>query len=165
MSLPFSLFFFLLLSPSTSLLHVRIQTMPSTTRGSRAKVKIFLFGRWPVENRRQKISIPLRWQKIEIFSFRFLGEERTTPRATSRPLDHGYTLYLRDRHLHPLVLPDTKRVGRGVILSRDRRSIVACAVLDQRVNNFQRESCDEIRLSVEFEAVGFLGICRHSCCD
>ena len=26
-------------------------------------------------------------------------------------------------------------------------------------------SCDEIRLSVEFVAVGFLRICRHSCCD
>ena len=25
--------------------------------------------------------------------------------------------------------------------------------------------CDEIRLSVEFVTVGFLGICRHSCCD
>ena len=25
--------------------------------------------------------------------------------------------------------------------------------------------CDEIRLSVEFVAVGFLRICRHSCCD
>ena len=24
---------------------------------------------------------------------------------------------------------------------------------------------DEIRLSVEFVTVGFLGICRHSCCD
>ena len=25
--------------------------------------------------------------------------------------------------------------------------------------------CDEIRLSVEFVTVGFLGICRHLCCD
>ena len=45
------------------------------------------FGRSCVENRRQKFSIPLRWQKIDLFSG--LGEERRTPRATSRPLDHG----------------------------------------------------------------------------
>ena len=25
--------------------------------------------------------------------------------------------------------------------------------------------CDEIRLSVEFVTVGFLGICRQYCCD
>ena len=25
--------------------------------------------------------------------------------------------------------------------------------------------CDEVRLSVEFVTVGFLRICRHSCCD
>ena len=42
------------------------------------------FWRGCVENRRQKISIPLRWQKIDIFSG--LGEERRTPRAASRPL-------------------------------------------------------------------------------
>ena len=42
-----------------------------------------------VENRRQDFSIPLRWQKIGLFSG--LGEERWTPRATSRPLDHGST--------------------------------------------------------------------------
>ena len=47
------------------------------------------FGRCCVENRRQKFSIPLRWQKIGLFSG--LGEERRTPRATSRPLDHGST--------------------------------------------------------------------------
>ena len=34
-------------------------------------------------------SIPLRWQKIVLFSG--LREERWTPRATSRPLDHGST--------------------------------------------------------------------------
>ena len=42
-----------------------------------------------VENRRQNFSIPLRWQKIGLFSG--LGEERWTPRATFRPLDHGST--------------------------------------------------------------------------
>ena len=40
------------------------------------------FGCCCVENRRQKISIPLRWQKIGLFSG--LGEERRTPRAISR---------------------------------------------------------------------------------
>ena len=47
------------------------------------------FGRCCVEYRRQKFSIPLRWQKIGLSSG--LGEERRTPRATSRPLDHGST--------------------------------------------------------------------------
>ena len=42
-----------------------------------------------IENRRHKSSIPLRWQKIGLFSG--LREERWTPRATSRPLDHGST--------------------------------------------------------------------------
>ena len=72
-----------------------------------------------------------------------LGEERMTPRATPRLLDHGSTRYLRGRHLHSLALPDTKRVGHGlIILCRDRRSIVTKAVFDQRVHNFQLESTD-----------------------
>ena len=90
------------------------------------------FGRCCVENRRQKISIPLRWQKKKFF----VGEERRRPKATSRPLDHGSTWYLRGRHLHSLALPDTKRVGRGLIPCRDRRSVVAWAVVDQRADNF-----------------------------
>ena len=66
-----------------------------------------------------------------------------TPRATPRLLDHGSTRYLRGRHLHSLALPDTKRVGHGlIILCRDRRSIVTKAVFDQRVHNFQLESTD-----------------------
>ena len=96
------------------------------------------FGRCCVENRRPNFSIRLRWQKIGLFSG--LGEERRTPWATSRPLDHGSTRYLRGHHLHSPALPDTNRVGRGFILCRDRRRIVAGAVFDQRVDNFQRES-------------------------
>ena len=46
------------------------------------------FGRCCVENRRQKLSIPLRWHKIGLFSA--LGEERRTPRAPYPPVDHGY---------------------------------------------------------------------------
>ena len=99
------------------------------------------FGHCFVENRRQNFSIHLQWQKIDRFSG--LGEERRTPRANFCPLDHGSTRYLRGRHLHPLALPDTKRVGRGLILlCRDRRSIVTQAEFDQRVHNFQLESTD-----------------------
>ena len=72
-------------------------------------------------------SIPLRWQKIGLFSG--LGEERTTPRATSRPLDHGSTWRLWGLHLHSPALPDTNRVGRELILCRDRRPIVEWALL------------------------------------
>ena len=46
------------------------------------------FGRCCVKSMRQKFSIPLRWQKIGLLSGL---EERRTPRATSRPLDHGST--------------------------------------------------------------------------
>ena len=63
--------------------------------------------------------------KIDLFLG--LGEERRTPRETSRPLDHGSTCYLRGRHVHSSALPDTKRFGHGLILCRDRRSIVACS--------------------------------------
>ena len=57
--------------------------------------------------------------------FRFGREERRTPRATSRPLDHESTWYLRGRHLHSPALPDTNRVGRGLLLCRDRRHFFA----------------------------------------
>ena len=42
-----------------------------------------------VQKTGDKTSRFLRWQKIGFFSG--LGEERRTPRATSRPLDHGST--------------------------------------------------------------------------
>ena len=92
-----------------------------------------------------KKMIPFRWQKIDRFSG--LGEECRTPRATSRPLDHGSTWYLRGRHLHSPALPDTKRVGRGLLLCRDRRLIVAWAVFDQRVDYFQHESASSAAYS------------------
>ena len=92
--------------------------------GQASDTKIYVHG--CVENRRQKFSVPLRWQKIDLFSG--LGEERRTPWATSHLLDHGCTWYLRGRHLHSLALPNTKRVGRGLILCRDRRPIVTWAV-------------------------------------
>ena len=80
------------------------------------------FGRWCVESRRLKFSIPFRWQKMNFFSG--FKKVRRTPRAISRLLDHGSAWYFRGRHLHSLALPDTKRAGRGLILCRDRRSIV-----------------------------------------
>ena len=73
-------------------------------------------------------------------TFSGLGQDRKAPRATSRPVDHWPTWYFRGRHLHSLALPDTKRVGYGLILCRDRRSIVTWAVFDQCVDNFQRKS-------------------------
>ena len=63
---------------------------------------------------------------IDLFSG--LGEESGTSRAISRPLDHGSTWYIRGRHLHSLALPDTKRVGRGLSLCRNRRPIIAWTV-------------------------------------
>ena len=66
-------------------------------------------------------------------------KEGRTPPASSRPLEHGYTWYLRDCRLHSLALPDTTRFGRGLSLCRDRRSIVARANFYQRVDNLQRE--------------------------
>ena len=81
------------------------------------------------------------------FFFLGLGEERRTPRAIPRPLDDGFTRYFRRHHLYSLALPDTKRVGRRLILFRDRRPIVARAVIDQRVDNFQRESTNSAACS------------------
>lgn len=59
-----------------------------------------------------------------------LGKEIRTPPATSRPsrpLDHGSTWWFRGHHLHSLPLPDTKQGYRGLILSWDRRSVIARA--------------------------------------
>ena len=67
--------------------------------------------------------------------FRFGRKKRRTPWATSRPLDHGSTWYLGGRLLHSPALPDTNRVGRGLVLCRDRRPVVAWAIFDQRVDN------------------------------
>ena len=61
-------------------------------------------------------------------------------RGQLRAIDHGSIHYLGGRRLHSLALPDTNRVGRGLILCRDRRPIVAWAVFDKRVDNFQRVS-------------------------
>ena len=57
------------------------------TAPARRLIQKYLFT--GVENRRQRISIPPRWQKRYIFSR--LGEERRTPGATSRLLDHRST--------------------------------------------------------------------------
>ena len=78
--------------------------------GRRPGVWYNTLGRCCVENRRQKISIPLRWQKIGRFSS--FGEERRTPWATCRSLDHGSTWYLRGRHL--LHRPCPTRSGLAV---------------------------------------------------
>ena len=54
-------------------------------------------------------------------------------RATSRHPDDGSTSYLRGRPLCSMALPDTKRVGRGLIICRGGRPIViyvlCCCVL------------------------------------
>ena len=59
--------------------------------------------------------------------FSGLGGYRRTSPASSCPLQHGSTRFLRARHLYLLILPATKRVGRGLSLCRDRGSIVARA--------------------------------------
>ena len=86
---------------------------------------------------KKKFSIHLEWQKM--FFFSGLGGYRTTPRASSRPVDHRSTRSLRGHNLYSLALPETKRVGRGLSLCRDRASIVARADFYQRVCNLQRE--------------------------
>ena len=65
------------------------KTAGDTWRAPASRLMRTRFGRCCVENTRQKIWIPLRWQKIYLFSG--LGEERRTPRAISRPLDRGST--------------------------------------------------------------------------
>ena len=54
---------------------------------------------------------------------------KASTRATSRHPDGGSTSYLRGRPLYPMALPDTKRVGRGLIIHRGGRPIVTCIVL------------------------------------
>ena len=96
--------------------------MSSTTIGSRAKVNILLFGRVCIKQTTTFLDLFPMAKKI---FFSGLGEALRTPWATSQPLDHGSTCYFRGRHEHLLALPDTKRVDRGLILCRDRKSIVA----------------------------------------
>ena len=50
-------------------------------------------------------------------------------RATSRHPDNGSTSYLRGRPLYSMALPDTKRVGRELIICRGGRHIVTCIML------------------------------------
>ena len=101
------------------------------SRAGRSAVNYFRFGRTrvciaPISLHREKIisgdkiSTPLRWQKIDLFSG--LGEERRTPRATSRPLDHGriHLISSRPSSTFTVALPDTKWAGGGLILGRSR---------------------------------------------
>ena len=80
-----------------------------------------------------------------------VGEKRTTPRVTCRPLNDGSTRYLRGRHVHSLALPDTIGAERGFIPCRYSTAIVAWAVFKQRGTNFQRRSpslrCVQTRLN------------------
>ena len=62
-------------------------------------------------------------------------------------VDHESTWHLRCHHLHSLALPETDQVDRGFTINRERRSLVARAVLISVFtilwninNNFQRES-------------------------
>ena len=77
---------------------------------------------WSLVCRKQttKIRDPSPIAKHRQFSG--LGEERRTRLTTSRPLDNGSTLHLRDRHLQSLALPDRKRVRREFNICEDRRS-------------------------------------------
>ena len=77
----------------------------------RLREKPLAAGVYLVGNRRQKVSIPLQWQKSDIFSG--LDKERSTSRATK------------------MVLADTKRVDRGLILHRVCRRLV-CRTDDKK---------------------------------
>ena len=99
------------------------QTSIDKTNDCPMKSDTKIFGRCCVPGRQLPTKIlhlsPMAKNRL----FSGLGEDRRTPRATSRPLDHGSTWYLWGRHLHSPALPDTKRVGRGLLLFRDRRLI------------------------------------------
>ena len=75
--------------------------------------------------------------------FSGFGEVRRTPRATSRPLDHGrihLMISSTPSSTSTVALPDTKWIGGGLILRRYQTPIVAWAVFDQRVDHFHGES-------------------------
>ena len=82
-----------------------------------------VYNRWCVENSRPKKLYIYAMAKLTLLLR--LGEDRRTLGATCRPLDHGSTCCIGGRHKHHLVLPETTRVGRGLILCRVRRSVVA----------------------------------------
>ena len=69
------------------------------------------FGRSCVRGGKQAtiFSIRLRWHKIDLFSG--LEEERRTPRATSRPLDHGPNIFEAVIYIHR---PCPTRTGLAV---------------------------------------------------
>ena len=99
------------------------------------------FGRWCVK-KQTKILYPSPMAKIDNFSG--LGEERKTPRATSRPLDHGSARHL-PRPSTFIGLADKKRVDRGLISCRDQPSICARGDFDQGVDNLQSVNADPPR--------------------
>ena len=57
------------------------------------------------------------------------------------------------------------RIGRKEIISSSFGEHINVHVARQSCNITLSQVCDEIRLSVEFVTVGFLRMCRHSCCD
>ena len=95
-----------------------------------------------------KISIPLRWPKIGLSSGS--GEERRTPRATSRPIDHGrmHGISSRPSSSFTMALPETTWVGWGLSLCRDPRPIVAWAIFGQLVDFSQSESTSSTASSI-----------------
>ena len=54
---------------------------------------------------------------------------KTSTRATSRHPEDGSTSYLRGRPICSMALPDTKQVGRGLMICRGGRPIVTCIAL------------------------------------
>ena len=108
----------------------------------RALARSMINNNWPLVCRKQTDDRKSRSVSNgkKYFFFPGLVEEKgRMPPASSRPLDHGSTRYLRRRPLHSLPLPDTKRVGRGLRLCRGGRPIVARAVFCRRVDTLQPE--------------------------
>ena len=54
---------------------------------------------------------------------------KASTRVTSRHPEDGSTSYLGRRPPYSMALPDTKRVGRGLIICQGGRPIVTCIVL------------------------------------
>ena len=78
---------------------------------------------------------------------------KASTRATSRHPEDGSTSYLRCRPLYAMVLPDTKRVGRGLIICRGGRPIVTRTVLLCVLFFYDNDTSTTTRCDVDYTEV------------